>query len=97
VVRESNRRALRRFGYVVWLTADPSVLAERLRHEESAGASRPALTAAGTLGEIEAVLRARIPFYQEVCDAVVDTQGKTPTGVAEAVMSSLPCGFRALL
>ena len=31
VLRESNRRALRRFGLVVWLDADPETLAGRLR------------------------------------------------------------------
>jgi shikimate kinase len=85
VLREANRRALRRFGLVVWLTAEPDVLADRLRRDAG---GRPALTAAGTLAEIAAVLAARIPLYRAVADATVDTTGRTPAEVADAVLEA---------
>jgi shikimate kinase len=85
VLRGPNRRALRRFGFVVWLTASPDVLAGRLRDD---GGGRPALTAAGPLAEIAAVLEARTPLYREVADAVVETEGRTPAQVADAVLAA---------
>ncbi len=69
VLRESNRTALRRFGHVVWLRATPETIAGRLQHD----VTRPALTAAGTLGEIADVLAIREPLYREVADTVIDT------------------------
>lgn len=89
VLRESNRRTLKTFGYVIWLSAGPEILAGRL--SENAGVwGRPALTAAGTLGEIADVLRAREPLYREVADAVVATDGLNPAEVVEAVLTALP-------
>jgi len=89
VLREANRAALKRFGLVVWLKADPDVLAGRLRQNQSGVSTRPALTAAGTLGEIAEVLRVRTPFYRDVADVEVATDGSTPEQVAEAVLSAL--------
>jgi shikimate kinase len=85
VLRAANRRALRRFGLVVWLTAGPDVLAGRLRRDVG---GRPALTAAGTLAEVAAVLEARTPLYREVADATVETAGRTPAEVADAVLDA---------
>lgn len=90
VLREENRLALKRFGFVVWLTAEPGVLASRLGRTSSAVHVRPPLTAAGTLGEIAEVLRHRTPFYREASDAEVSTDGRTPSEVAEAVRALLP-------
>ena len=87
VLRESNRRALKRFGFVVWLRADPNVLAGRLANDPAV-IGRPALTAAGTLAEIAEVLESRTPLYREAADAVVETEGRTPEAVADAVLEA---------
>ena len=89
ILRETNRRALKRFGRVFWLTADPGELANRLERESKGVANRPSLTAAGTLGEIASVLEARMPFYQETADVAVSTQGRTPAEVADAILGIL--------
>ena len=78
MLREANRRRLRGFGFVVWLTADPAELARRLEADRSGLAGRPSLTAAGTLGEIAQVLAARSPLYAGLADAVIPTDGKEP-------------------
>src|SRR4051794_6229812 len=88
VLREANRRALRSFGFVVWLRADPRVASARLSADARDVASRPALTAAGTLEEMADVLEARSPLYREVADAVVDTSGHAPDAVADAILAS---------
>lgn len=84
VVRPENRRRLRRFGLVVWLTAEPSRIAERIGRKAHL---RPALTAAGTLGEITEVLAQRTPWYRETADLEVATDGITPEQVAETILS----------
>lgn len=85
VLRPANREALRRFGHVVWLRADPAVLAGRLRHDSD----RPALTAAGTLAEIADVLAAREPLYREVAATVIETDGRSPPEVARLILAAL--------
>jgi shikimate kinase len=87
VLRESNRQRLREFGFVVWLTAEPSLLADRLTSNPKALANRPALTAAGTIAELADVLRARAGFYREVANLVVETGGRTTRQVAEEILA----------
>ena len=83
VVRESNRRMLRRFRFVAWLETDPRVLLERLASDPG---DRPSLTGRGLLEEVEAMLITRTPLYREVADAVIPTSGRTPEEVAVAVI-----------
>lgn len=90
VLRGPNRKALRAFGFVVWLSAPPGLLAARLGANPAALAGRPALTSVGTLDEIAAVLAAREPLYREAADAEVRTEGKSPYQVADAVIAALP-------
>ncbi|HLH28555.1 MAG TPA: shikimate kinase, partial [Acidimicrobiales bacterium] len=88
VLREANRRRLRAFGFVAWLTADPAELARRLEADRPGLAERPALTTAGTLGEIARVLAARTPLYAGLADAIFPTDGRPPCEVAEAILES---------
>jgi shikimate kinase len=86
VLREANRRRLREFGFVAWLTAEPAELARRLEADRPGLADRPPLTAAGTVDEISVVLAARTPLYRGMADAVIPTDGRDPRQVAEAIL-----------
>lgn len=86
VLREANRRALKRFGVVVWLSAPPEVLVERLRRDEG---ERPALTSSGLLDEVAGVLAAREPLYREAADIVVDAAASDPDAVASRISEAL--------
>jgi shikimate kinase len=88
VLRESNRRLLREFGFVVWLSADPQTAADRLSADPQGLAGRPALTSAGTLAEIAQVLADRAPLYLAAADAVVETSGRSADEVADAVLEA---------
>ncbi len=88
ILREANRRTLRGFGVVVWLWAEPSVLARRLGADARTRASRPALTTAGALDEIADVLAARTPLYAEVADARIETGGKSVAEVVDAILET---------
>jgi shikimate kinase len=86
VVREVNRRRLRDFGFIVWLTAEADELASRILSDPRGLAARPALSADGTIAEIARVLQNRESLYQEVADAVIETGGKVPDEVAAAIL-----------
>lgn len=90
VLRPSNRRLLRAFGYVVWLKAEPAELARRLEADLQSGAERPPLTGAGTIAEIAHVLEARTPLYQEVADLALETLDRTPEEIAELILDLWP-------
>jgi shikimate kinase len=88
VLREANRRRLRRAsaegGVVVWLRADPAVLATRVRP----GDHRPLIAndPAGTLARLAAE---REPLYAEVADRTVDSGHGSFNQVLDAVMAAL--------
>jgi shikimate kinase len=86
VLRETNRRRLRDFGFVVWLRADPAELARRLEGDPSSAAGRPALTPAGTISEIAQVLKERMAIYQGLADTAIETGGRSPDQVAAAIL-----------
>ncbi len=81
VLDASNRRLLREQATVVWLRAEPSVLATRVRP----GDHRP-LLAQDPLGVLRRMEVDRRELYAEVADHVVDV-GRAP--LSEAVESVL--------
>ncbi len=87
VLREANRRRLRDFGFIVWLTADPAELARRLEADPGGLAARPALTADGTIAEIARVLEIRTPLYQgwptRDRDRRQDARTRSPTAILD--------------
>lgn len=86
ILREANRRRLRDFGFIAWLTAHPSVLARRLEADRLGLAGRPPLTMGGTLEEIVQVLAVRTPLYTELADAMIETDDKSPDQVADSIL-----------
>ena len=82
VLSDRNREALQGAdAHVVWLMADVEVLVDRVRN----GGHRPLLDddPEATLRRLYAV---RAPLYQEVADAIVSVEHRTPTEVARAVL-----------
>jgi shikimate kinase len=83
ILRETNRQVLARFGTVIWLTAPPEILVERLRQDPN---SRPSLTAAGLLDEVAILLEAREPLYRNAADLIVDASLSDPKWIADEVL-----------
>lgn len=90
VLRATNRRLLAQFGFVVWLQADPDELIRRLETDAQAVATRPPLTAAGTLAEVAAVLHERQPLYAEAANAIIATLNRTPDEIADQILQVWP-------
>lgn len=82
VLDARNRRLLGEAGYVVWLTAPPERLAERVASD----ASRPLLAGGDALGELRRLTELREPAYRSVAAAVVDTTDRSPDEVARTVL-----------
>ena len=80
VLQESNRRAMRRSGTVVWLQAPASVLATRV----VGSLDRPVLNGGGE-DRLAELLETRREAYEAVAHHTVDTSGRTPAEVAAEV------------
>jgi len=86
VLREDNCDLLKRCGFVVWLTAPPNVIRERI----GGSTHRPSLTGeSSTLDEVEEVLGERNPLYREVSDFTIDTSGMEISRVVEEIAGIL--------
>jgi shikimate kinase len=88
VLSPDNRARLRAAGAVVWLTADAETIGRRLRGDASTAERRPALTVGGP-EEVRQLLRVREPFYRECAHHRLDTAGRDPGEVAEAIVALL--------
>lgn len=82
VLSDDVRRALGRTARVVWLTAPPEALWARV----ATHGSRPL---AKDEQSFAALLKTREPLYREVATVVVDTSGRSPGAVADAVVAAL--------
>ncbi len=89
VAREENRRALKRVGRVVWLTAEVEALVARIAADASTAARRPSLTPLGAEAEIRRLLIEREPWYRECATLTVDTTDRAPADVAAEITQRL--------
>lgn len=88
-----NVRMLRSVANVVWLTASAEVLWDRVQADPKTSDSRPALTEKTGVDELRQLLADRKQYYEDAADVTIDTEGKTPGEVAEAIeqiLRSLP-------
>jgi shikimate kinase len=81
--REGRPAALRAVGTVVWLRGDFETMYERARR----AGERPML-AGRARDEIEALYRAREPYYRQA-DLTIDTTGLTPDQIVSRLLLAL--------
>jgi shikimate kinase len=81
--RDGRPEALRALGTVVWLTGDLDALHERAQR----AGERPMLAGRGR-DEVEALYRAREPYYRQA-DITVDTTGINPDQVVSKLLIAL--------
>jgi len=89
VLREENRKLLKRHGCVAWLTADPATLLDRIQADRTTAERRPNL-AGGGLAEIEQLLAVREPLYLACADFVVPVGALSPERAADAILAACP-------
>jgi shikimate kinase len=84
VMREENRRIMKKLGKVVYLKADWSTLEKRLQH----GSGRPLVDSGRGWHEVKDLWDRRQPFYEEA-DLVLLTDELTPLQVAQKISLEL--------
>ncbi len=72
VLDPENVTILREQGLVIWLTADPATLTQRLRQDQKTQESRPSLTGADPEAEMARVLAERQPLYRAAAHVALD-------------------------
>ncbi|MBR3525851.1 MAG: shikimate kinase [Lachnospiraceae bacterium] len=89
-LREENRSLLRQLGTVVWLTAAPDTIADRLKHDSS----RPLLAGAATreekISRIRDMLKQREAAYAAAATHRIATDGLDVNGIAEQILGIFP-------
>ena len=85
VMREETRQAIAQ-GTVVWLTARPETIFERMAGDAKTSQQRPNLTTGGGLAEIVSLLGQREPVYRACADFTVETDTKSAEQVAQEIV-----------
>lgn len=88
-MRPESRQAMRASGKVVWLKACPQTIHARMSGDRTTATRRPDLTDKGPLEEIVHLIAKREPFYRQSAHLEVDTEGKTPDGIAAEILDRL--------
>lgn len=87
VLDPESREALKARGFVVWLRASPTTIADRIARD----GGRPALRAGETAtSEIETVLAEREPIYGAMADCEVFTDLQPIDAAVDAIRARLP-------
>jgi shikimate kinase len=86
VLDPENIVRLKATGRLIWLKAAPATIKDRLSHDLEQTTSRPGLTAQGTLDEVDQVLAAREPMYQEAAMASLEVDTLSTAAVAQRLV-----------
>ena len=89
VLDPENVKNLREHGLVIWLTADPAILGQRLRGDDSSQEFRPSLTGADPVMEMAKVLAEREPLYRAAAHLIVDTTGLAIPEVVKRILQAI--------
>ena len=83
VLREENRRMMKESGAIVWLTAKPETILERVKHS----VDRPVLNGHMNVEYITELMAKRHDCYEAAADFCVSTDGKDREEICEEIMS----------
>jgi len=86
VLDADNIARLQATGKLIWLQAAPTTIKDRLSRDGEQTAVRPGLTAKGTLDEIDEVLAAREPLYQEAATVSLAVDTDSAAAVAQRII-----------
>lgn len=75
VLREENRRCLRKNGTVVYLHTSPEILLERTRHDTN----RPLLRVGDPLGKLQELYQKRDSIYRKTAHLVIESDNYQQT------------------
>lgn len=85
VLREGNRKNLRRAGIVVYLHAPVDTLLKRTRNSKT----RPLLQTGDPAAKLRQLLQERDPLYRQVADIIVDSDRRSAASVARSIIKRI--------
>ncbi|MFL5245228.1 MAG: shikimate kinase [Gemmataceae bacterium] len=88
ILDADNRACLQSSGQVIWLTAKPETLWQRISQDATTWERRPDLGVGG-LAEIEHLLQVREPYYRQCANFIVATDDRTPEEVAREILTQV--------
>lgn len=83
IIRSENTNIMKASGYVVYLTASIDQLVERTSRDKK----RPLLQVENPRQKIIDLLSYRDPLYQAAADFIINTDRRSPKGVAQEIAS----------
>lgn len=89
ILDPQNRRVLLENFFTVWLKATPKTIYARLSSDPGSTKTRPSLSELPMKEEIEKELCQREPFYSQVADVEIDTEGKQAMGIADEILNAV--------
>lgn len=89
ILNEDNVNHMKKSGKIVWLRAKYETIKTRMMQDEDSQDFRPALTANGSLSEIEETLDSREPLYRKAKDFFVDTDDNDIRAITNIIIQKL--------
>lgn len=89
VLDAQNVQTMKATGIVVWLSAGPDVIRQRMQGDHQTENQRPALTHRDAIDEIETVLKERTPLYRAASHMVIDTEFESVPSLVEGLVPRL--------
>ncbi len=89
VLDTKNVRAMETSGIIVWLRATAETIRERMLQDETDQTLRPALTEKGSVAEIEEVLLARHPYYDNASDFAIPTDDVPVNEITKRIIQEI--------
>ena len=84
-MREVNVEKMKKIGKVVLLTATPETIYSHVKDSTN----RPLLNGNMNIAYIKKLMEERAPKYNAAADIVIETDGCTPSQVADKIIDSL--------
>ena len=85
VLREENRRLMKESGVIIWLTAKPETILERVK----GNTDRPILNGNMNVEYIAELMEKRRPKYEAAADIVISTDMKNAREICEEILESM--------
>jgi shikimate kinase len=82
-----NRADLKMLGTSIWLDAPAEVLVERISADPTSTTARPALSSLSPLEEVQHTSAVRGPRYASLASFRIDTANRTPSEIAQEIMT----------
>ncbi len=85
ILRDENRRNMKKYSQVIYLSTTAELLYSRIRHDKS----RPLMQTSNPLETLKSLLKDREPFYKEVSDLVITTGKQKANVIVKRVENAL--------